>query len=76
MCPLHGFTFHPNFIGASGLLSALIELTFQKRTLLQESGGTSRRRHPTVGAFTGVYTGIIQRFKRKEAALVANFITW
>lgn len=76
VCPSAGFTFHPNFIGASGLLSALIELTSQKRTLFQESDGTLHSHHLSMGAFNSVYIGIIQCFRRKGASLSEHFITW
>lgn len=53
--PSHGFTFHPNYIGASGLLSALIELTCEEQSLFEESAGILRRHHLAVGAVNGVY---------------------
>lgn len=62
--PSHGFTFHPNFIGASGLLSALIELTSEEQSLFEESAGILRRHHLAVGAFNGVYIRISQRFRK------------
>lgn len=63
--PSHGFTFHPNFIGASGLLSALIELTSEEQSLFEESVGILRRHHLAVGAFNGVYIRISQCFRKK-----------
>lgn len=62
----HGFTFHPNFIGASGLLSALIELTSEEQSLFEESAGILRRHHLAVGAFNGVYIRISQHFRKKR----------
>lgn len=64
--PLHGFTFHPNFIGASGLLSALIELTSEEQSLCEGSAGVLRRHQLAVGAFNGIYIGFSQRFRKKK----------
>lgn len=63
-------------MGASGLLSALIELTSQKQTLLQESDGTLHSRHRGMGAFNCVDIGNIQCPRRKGASPFERFITW
>lgn len=57
----HGFTFHPNFIGSDGLLSALIELTSRKRNLFQgEALGRYTAITSTRESFNGVDTGLTE----------------
>lgn len=78
VCPSHGFTFHPNFIGASGLFVCFNWINFSETDLCRRAMGRSIAINPARELLT---VFILESFNSSEGkegggSHLLHFITW
>lgn len=73
MCPSHGFTFHPNFIGASGLFVCFNWINFSETDLCRRAMGRSIAINPARELLT---VFILESFNSSEGGGGVSFTSF